>query len=122
MSYKYKDIPNNKKVVWIRLMKEYEGEHKEYFPKLLNIGDKTWVYKEDYDKYFPIMIIENNRYMGNFSFEYFEDIYTEPNINILNLENYYKKKNEMERNYKRGTIFIFSIILIISITLLITLN
>lgn len=82
MSYKYKDIPNNKKIIWIKLTKPYEGDYQPYFPKSMKIGDKTWVYKEDYDRYFPIMIIENNRYMGNFNFEYFENIYSEPQYEI----------------------------------------
>ena len=73
MSYKYSEIPKDKEVVWITLVKPYEGNYKYYFPEDLKVGDKTWVYKEDYDKYLPIMIIENNKYMGNFDFEYFNE-------------------------------------------------
>ncbi len=84
MKYKYRDIPNNsKEIVWVKLVKPYEGEHKQYFPKDLKVGDKTWAYKEDYDRYLPSMIIENNRYMGNFNFEYFENIYSEPQYEIF---------------------------------------
>jgi len=77
MSYKY-DKPPKRKIYWVKLVKEYRGEHRESFPKDLKVGDKTWVFV--WDHYHTH--IENNRYGRNFEKEYFElvsnDIYSEP--------------------------------------------
>ncbi len=73
MSYKYRDIPKRESIVWIKLIKEYKGEHDHLFPSSLKVGDKTWVRSENwYNKLVDSAHIEGNRYCGNFKKEYFE--------------------------------------------------
>lgn len=82
MKYKYSDIPNNnKEIVWVKLIKIYDLGSQNWFPKDFQIGDKTWVYKDDIYFNYKVkygtknyILIENNRYGANFEIECFEII------------------------------------------------
>jgi hypothetical protein len=82
MGYKYLEIKNKRKeVIWVKLVRPYEGNSGYSFPKDMEVEDKTWVYKEDLylnyqdrGKIKNYVLIENNRYGVNFELEYFEII------------------------------------------------
>jgi len=87
--HKPKPILKGKKVIKLRLIKEYDANHSRQFPTTLKVGDITWVYKSDLHinskiniKYENYCLIEGNIYGGNFNFDYFEIVRDEPQYEI----------------------------------------
>jgi hypothetical protein len=72
--YKPLPIPIGKKVTRLRLIKEYDEYWKKYFPEDMKVGDETWTDEIDKDFHPDVVLIEGNRYGGNFLFKYFEVI------------------------------------------------
>lgn len=74
MEYKYIPIPKRiKDVIWIRLIKKDGGNRWcKNLPSNMNIGDITWVTREDFIN--NMCLFENNKYCGNFPSEWFEEV------------------------------------------------
>jgi len=70
----YKYYPPKGEIIWIKLIKPYEGDYKSHFPENMKVGDITWAnikgtYNSDF-YFFP----EGNRYKGNFNKSFFEEV------------------------------------------------
>ncbi len=77
MVYNCKKVFGNKEVTWLRLIQPYDGYHRSNFPENMKVGDITWVEKEylylNWNKTGQdLVLIEGNRYGGNFELKYFE--------------------------------------------------